>query len=205
MGGRRVADAMVRRDACQSAPRRRSVRSNQGGFILAYVLGAVLFLSIIGLAILSMTVTATNVSVGMLDTAARSHAIDAGLEETVQRIRHFDDPDEGAATLDYCNGIGVVYTAPDTGAELEAQCTSSVAFFDDQNREVGRLVHLGVSEAGGSRLLGNAVVRIVDYVYDDRVAPGRPQSLVRPVGYDVQVCSWRIGVQNVVANAGCPL
>lgn len=172
MGGRRVTDAVVRRDA--------------GGYILMYVLGALLFLTIIGFAVIAMTYTATNVSTSMLETTANIHSLDSALEEAVNSLRLVEDdaPDaDPSATEQRCPLVGI-YVDTESGKPIDVDCETS-------GPEGLRTVRLDANIRGGD-VTAQAVVRFHDSV------DGRPNH-----GFRVEVCDWRLG-RNATAPQECP-
>lgn len=161
-------------------------RASQGGFMLLVVLGTVLFLSIVGLAIMSFTVTSSKIATSLTGSSANLRAIDAALEIAVNTIRSAPIPE--GPPVGTCENQTTNYTDTQTNEAFTVKCTDG-----ETPTPAGRTIDLVVTRSSGGITLGQARVKIADKVNETTVA-----------GYSVEVCDWQLGVDVAPTLKSCP-
>ncbi len=141
--------------------------------MLIFVLATILFVSIIGLSLMSYTVTSGKIAARLTGTSKTLHAIDAALELGLNNIRTKPRPNDGS-----CTGETTNYTDSQTNESYTVQCSDGAA-----PTEQRRIIDLIVTKAGGGITLGQARAKITDKVFSTAIA-----------GYSVEVCDWQLGI-----------
>lgn len=165
-----MADRSRPRNARPSGP------GGQGGWALATVLGAMLFLTIITVAILAYVLAGLRLTKASIDSADRIRAIDGAMETGLQRVR---SDITTCATLNTAVQGYEVTCIDDPGSPVDTGST-----------EV-RSLKLIAEKSDGS-IAGQAKVRIVDLVVNE-ADPGLGTPRQLSVGYTVEVCDWQLG------------
>jgi type II secretory pathway pseudopilin PulG len=179
---------------------RRSSRRDQHGFVLLAVLGVILFVSLVGAAILSMTMLSGNVVANLASTTESTRQFDGALASAVAWFRT-----NGPSSVDPNDPIPVdcatqspppftpgANPSGDPGNPSPPQpytftCTSPTA-----PTLQSRVLDIAASDPSGF-VVGRARVRFTDQ------ANGLPLD-----GYTVEVCDWQLGSSAVnEALDGC--
>jgi len=183
----RQLPACVEADEAQASSRARRRRRSLGcrderGFMLIFVLATILFVSLIGLAVMSYTATSGRIAVSLTGTSASLRAVDAALELGVNNIRSAPIPSGGSCVSQTTN-----YTDTQLNEGFTVQCSDGATPNDDR-----RIIDLIVTKSGGGITLGQARIKIIDKVFGTSVA-----------GYAVEVCDWQLGIDVAPTLGAC--
>lgn len=182
---------MQRNGASLSAAGRRfraGRSTEEAGFALMVVLGVVLFLSIAGLAVMSLTVAANGASGSLTKASDATRAIDSAFEQAIQKWRV--DPA-------LVNASCAAATSPDTPIQratdvVKVTCADGLPPTADIR--VLDLTATRVPAIGGSGpVVGLARVKITDRINGSSIT-----------GYSIVVCDWILGNPGARALKACP-
>lgn len=147
--------------------------------MLAFVLAALLFLTITGMALASFAVTSSKASTTYVKVSERLREIDGVLEFAAQTWRNDDE----IRLLDTCEQDSAGQPVAITRDGYTATCFDApgVAWTPEL-----RVMDIEVEEVSSGAVLGTARVRVVDVVNN-----------VSVLGYSLEVCDWLLGTSNV--------
>lgn len=167
-------------------------RAGDGGYILLYVLGIVVMLSIAALSILSYTFTASRVAGSMTEVSATLRVSDAALDEAAKDLRS-NTSIVGAGKDCATPPQTTTYDVPNSTDEIIVSCTNGAAFTDEAR--VMNLLAIRHPQVGADSVAGAARIKVTDVANN-----GTPV-----VGYSIEVCDWLLGSDATIAGLkGCP-
>lgn len=154
------------------------------------VLGVVLFLSIAGLAVMSLTVTANGASGSLTKASDATRAIDSAFEQAIQKWRV--DPA-------LVNASCAAATSPDTPIQratdlIKVTCSHDPLLLPTADARVLDLTATRIPAIGGSGpRVGLARVKITDRINGSSIT-----------GYSIVVCDWILGDPGTRELKACP-
>lgn len=170
--------------------RGRAPRHDEGGFILLYVLGTVVMLSIMGLAILSYTFTASKTTGGLSEAVVQMRVTDAAMDKAAQDLR--TNPSIVGAAPKTCASELTVYPVPGSTDEIQVSCSDATPF--TATSRTMNLLAVRHPQVGADTTAGVARILITDVANN-----GTPVA-----GYSIEVCDWLLGSTYGVADLkGC--